>query len=127
MQILSRYPVSEAELLAHCGRPVGAVLANGDCVCGILDRVHDGHLVFRPITGVPEAQVAQFRHSIKRNFRPGGRNRKPAGRQATTSAWGFGGGYPYGWRYGNYGWGAGWWWLLPLFLLTALVAFPFWI
>jgi hypothetical protein len=93
-------------------------MQNGESVCGIMERVYDGHLVLRPIDGAPPVSVQNV--NMKRNLRSMKRN------VATTKAYSPGGwGRPYGWGYGNYGWGLGWWWIFPLFWLTAIAAFAF--
>jgi hypothetical protein len=111
MQYLAQSPIMPHHVIPHIGRPVAAILPNGEVVCGIVDRVCDGHLVMRPLDRAPEAAVM----NVTKQPKP----RSPA--KAKIKAWG----YPYGWGYGNYGWGPGWWWIWPLVGLTALAAFPF--
>jgi hypothetical protein len=99
-----------------------------------MHRIHDGHLVLRPIGNMPEAAIQSIQAAaskqgkklvqttgMKKSFRVLGRQ------MATTKAWGYGGfaGRPYGWGFGNYGWGAGWWWIFPLFWLAAIAAWGF--
>lgn len=129
MQMLAQYPIKEENIAAFFGRPVVALLPDGEVVGGIVDRVHDGHLVMRPID-LPDAVVQNVRESAKNLKHPAGpkaKNKASAGKtgRAKTSAFGYPG-YPLGWGYGNFGWGVGWWWIWPLLFITALFAFPFW-
>jgi hypothetical protein len=118
--------------MPHMGRPVVAITHEGDAICGIMDRVHDGHLVMRPFGNMPEAAIRSIQAAaskqgkklvqttaMKKSFRVLGRQ------IATTKAWGGYPGRPYGWGYGNYGWGFGWWWIFPLFWLAAIAAWGF--
>ncbi|WP_248924769.1 hypothetical protein [Paenibacillus hamazuiensis] len=125
MQFLAQYPVSADLVTPYVGRPVAAITGDGDFAYGIIDRIHDGHLVMRPIGNVPEAVVANFKKSMKKSLGP--RLKQMKFEKPKIKAWGgFGfGGYPFGWGFGNFGWGAGWWWIFPLFLLAAIAAFPF--
>lgn len=118
MQLLAQYPVSADVIERHTGRPVMAMLGNGEFVCGIIDRVHDGHLVMRPVTNAPEATIAGLKKSMKK---------LNVMEKVQTKAYYNGGNTAYGsgYGYGNYGWGAGWWWIFPLFFLAAIAAFPF--
>lgn len=129
MQLIAQYPVNEAALGSYFGRPVGAVLANGDFVYGIMDRVYDGNLVLRPLNNVPQAALAQIKKSVKTKMKNMKLPKIPYSKEAMskvrTTAWGGWGGYPYGWGFGNWGWGAGSWWIWPLLFLAALFAFPF--
>ncbi len=122
MEILAQHPITEAQLNPYVGRPVGAVLPDGDMVFGTFDRIHEGHVVFRPATGLSTSSIQRMKQNLKSNP-----TIQSALQKAKTRAWGHGvyGGYPYGWGYGNFGWGIGWWWILPLFFLAALVALPF--
>ncbi|MDR0268064.1 hypothetical protein [Paenibacillus sp.] len=118
MQLLAQYPVSADICDNYKGRPVMAMLVNGEMVCGVIDRIHDGHLVMRPVNNVPTAAISSLKKSMKES---------KGLEKVRTKAYNGYDGTPYnvGYGYGNYGWGAGWWWILPLFVLTALVAFPF--
>lgn len=122
MQMIARYPVSNELIEPHVGRPVVAMLHDGEMVCGVIDRVHDGHLFLKPVHGVPEATIQSVKKSMKKSVGPV--SKRPEKLQTKAFAGGFGG-YPYGYGYGNFGWGAGWWWIFPLFLLTALATVPF--
>ncbi|UJF33507.1 hypothetical protein [Paenibacillus hexagrammi] len=121
MQLLAQYPVAAEHVMPHIGRPIAAMLPGGDVVYGIVDRVHDGNLVLRPIENVPEASVLALKNNLQAQARK--KNLKINQEKARTKAWG----YPYGlgWGYGNYGWGLGWWGIWPLFWLTALAVLPF--
>jgi len=127
MQILCQYPVTAQAVLPHCGRPVAAILPDGDIACGILDRVHDGCIVLRPL-GTPEATILNYKKNIKSHpkFKALIQKEKAAKnvKRAKINAFGFGG-YPFGWGYGNWGWGLGWWGIFPLFTLLALATLPF--
>lgn len=134
MELLAQYPIEESACLPHVGRPVVAILPNGETVCGVMDRIHEGHLVLRPIEDLPVATVQSLRNSSGKHIealpiKPDMKKKlRVLNKQmATTKAFGSGGfgGRPYGWGYGNYGWGAGWWWIFPLFWLAAIAAFAF--
>lgn len=121
MQILAQYPINANHVNPFIGRPVGAILPDGDLAYGVLDRLHDEHVVLKPIDGVSTAAVQSWKKQMKNHPVV-----KAAMKKVKTKAWGYGGAYPYGWGYGNFGWGAGWWWIWPLFFILALVAWPFW-
>lgn len=122
MQLLAQYPISHEHITPYVGRPVAALLPGGDIVCGVIDRIHEGHIVMKPVQNLPEATVASLKKSLQND--PRVKNRKVP-EKVSTKAFGYPGAYPYGWGYGNYGWGAGWWWIFPLFALAAIAAFPF--
>lgn len=127
MNVLARYPLTEEAVNPHVGRPIVAVTHDGDAVPGVLDRIHENHVIFRPFEE-NSAAIQQWKSKIEKS--PAIQQLKRSAK-AKTRAWGHGGGYgggygyPYGWGYGNYGWGAGWWWIWPLFMILAFVSFPF--
>ncbi|KZE76691.1 hypothetical protein AV654_03045 [Paenibacillus elgii] len=97
----------------YIGRPIGAFLPDGEFVCGIVECVHNGNLVLRPL-GIPEAAVQNIKNRIATNprFRKSHlkckRNMKQMTIKEKARIKAFGGfGYPFGWGYGNWGWGAG--------------------
>lgn len=115
MQLIAHHPLTEAVVHPHCGRPVAAMLANGDVVCGVLHKVENGHIYMTPIHHMPTAAVAQIKNQVSAQMKM---TKLPApsvrhSGQAKINAWGFG---PWGW---------GWGWIFPLFFLTALFTFPF--
>ncbi len=107
MELIAQYPITETVITPHIGRPVAAVLANGDVCCGIIDRVHDGHLFMRPIE-VPQATVANLQKKIKAH--PSVKHATNRMEKVQTKAFGWGWGFP---------------WIWPLLGLTALFALPF--
>ncbi|KIL37888.1 hypothetical protein SD70_30050 [Gordoniibacillus kamchatkensis] len=124
MQLLCQYPIAASSVTPYIGRAVAACTADGDVVCGVIDRIHDGHLVMRPLENVPDAAIASLKQSLAKNPRVNDIKSKMK-EKARIKAWGYPGAYPFGWGYGNWGWGLGWWWIWPLFFLAALAAFPF--
>lgn len=132
MTFLAQYPINESLVNPYIGRQVGAVTPDGEVICGIIECIHKGNLVLRPLGNVPETVIQSIRQKMKADPKIGSalvkskRKMKPMTIKNKARIKAFGGyGYPYGWGYGNWGWGAGWWWIWPLFALTALVALPF--
>ncbi|MFC0210954.1 hypothetical protein ACFFK0_00590 [Paenibacillus chartarius] len=123
MRILAQSPIMADHITPYYGKAIAAVLPSGDVVCGIVDRVHEGHLFMRPIENVPEAYVLSLKKSLGAKYKNKAQVKALAGAGAAAGA-GFGG-FPLGWGFGNFGWGAGLWWVFPLFLLAALAALPF--
>ncbi|MCM3272324.1 hypothetical protein [Paenibacillus elgii] len=128
MTLIGEYPLSESLVNPYIGRPIGAFLPDGEFVCGIVECVHNGNLVLRPL-GIPEAAVQNIKNRIATNPRfrkshlKSKRNMKQMTIKEKARIKAFGGfGYPFGWGYGNWRWGAGWWWIWPLVALTALLA-----
>jgi hypothetical protein len=121
LELIAQYPITESAISPHCGRPVAALLANGEFVCGILERVHEGNIILRPPDDLPEATLSQIKKSVEAKAKKMNFPKKPSSTRdlskPRTSAFGFGG-------YGGWGWGGGSW-ILPLLFLTALFAFPF--
>jgi hypothetical protein len=66
-QLLAQYPVSADLCENYKGRPVMAMLLNGEVVCGVIDRIHDGHLVMRPVNNVPDATITSLKKSMKQS------------------------------------------------------------
>lgn len=131
MEILASYPLSGELVSPHIGRQVCVMLADGSEAYGVIDRIHDGHIVMRPFALESEAVIRKqatpaARRRLAANIRSYQARQSVARKgKASVKALGFGrGAYPYGWSYGNYGWGAGWWFVLPLFFLTALLTAP---
>lgn len=120
MQLLCQAPIGAGQVTPYIGRPVAAITAEGEIECGIIHCIHDGYLVMKPLEGVPEATVLSLKKSLKNDPRLL-KMRKPP-EKARIKAWGA---YPFGWGFGGYPWGAGLWWIWPLFFLAALAAFPF--
>lgn len=132
MTLIGQYPLNESLINPYIGRPVGAVLPDGEVICGIVECIHNGNLVLRPLR-IPEAAVLNIKNKLASNPRFRAANLKAKRNmkhmtlkeKAKIKAFGGGFGYPFGWGFGNWGWGAGWWWIWPLLALTALIALPF--
>ncbi|TBL71029.1 hypothetical protein [Paenibacillus thalictri] len=125
MKPLATFPYSEQALSPHCGEPVVAVLQTGEVVAGVIDKVHGGQLILKPLQLKP-AWVKSIRQSlmaqphVKTLIQ---KKKRPSGKQAKAQTRAFGFGYP--------GIGAGFGFggalVLSLLVLAALFVFPFWI
>ncbi len=111
MPLVARYPMTEAMLQPYCGQYVAAMTVHGDVVCGVIDCVRDGHLVFRQ-TGATPAQVASMERKIKSDPAIKAEARKRGKKDVKVSFFGAGLGFGLGL-------------VLPLFLLGALFTAPF--
>ena len=131
LTFIGQYPLSESVITPYIGRPVGAILPDGEFVCGVIQCIHNGNLVLKPL-GVPEAAVLSLKKKMGALPQVKGsailqskRNMKRMNLKSRAQIKAFGPyGYPLGWGYGSWGWGAGLWWIWPLFALTALVSLP---
>ncbi|CAM4472223.1 hypothetical protein [Paenibacillus tarimensis] len=134
MHMIACHPIIEDAIQPHCGRTVMAMTHSGDLFTGVMDRIQDGVVYFKPAAGIPQAAVQQFQkqaaaHPAVKRLRKrrnrkaltSGNKTKKAGTQA------FGLGYPgYGYGYPGYGYpGYGLGLAIPLFILAALFAAPF--
>ncbi|UUZ79861.1 hypothetical protein LJK88_33200 [Paenibacillus sp. P26] len=60
----NHWPVPNESLInPYIGRPVGAVLPDGEVVCGIVECIHNGNLVLRPL-GIPEAAIQKIKNRV---------------------------------------------------------------
>ncbi|XEC94844.1 hypothetical protein AB6A23_26780 [Paenibacillus tarimensis] len=133
MKLISQYPCTAELIQPYCGRQVVAVTHYGDTITGVIDRVSDGIVYFRP-AGAPQAAIRSMQrkvlsHSKVRKIRSKkkatNRNITISGKlsgKAKTSAWGFG--YPgFGFGFPGFGLGAAALaFTIPLILLAALFA-----
>ncbi|HEX7057931.1 MAG TPA: hypothetical protein VF260_12160 [Bacilli bacterium] len=103
MHLICSYPIQEAAVLPHCGKQVAVVLADGDVACGVIDGVRDGNLLLRPAAGV---DITAIRNKLLAHPKV-----KAAMQKADTKAF-----FPF---FNPF------LWAIPLFLIAALFAFPF--
>lgn len=135
MKLIATCPVEADAVRPYCGQPVLAQTIHGDVVVGVLDRVADGMVWLKPL-GLPEASVRSLRQTIRKGGKATGRRKggKPGRvvilngertKKAGTSLFGVPGSGPFGFGYGPFGYRAGLAFALPLFVLLALFALPF--
>lgn len=110
MNLLCSYPVQADAVLPYSNKPIVAMTTSGEWVPGVIDGVRDGVLYLKPVS--KEVGVAMIQRAKKYN-----KSKLPARNKAKTKAFGF----PY------YPYASGLAIALPLFLLAALFAFPFFV
>ena len=84
------YPITEDKLAPYIGKPVCAVLHNGDCIQGIISEVRHGQIFFT--TGAPPGTTVSGKaKAAKQGKKTGSRSTRSTGHKpnADVSSWGY--------------------------------------
>jgi hypothetical protein len=121
VHLICRHPVQADAVQSYCGQTIAAMTIHGDMIVGTLQSVGDGQIVLTPVSA-PAAQVQSLKKQMAQ--KQGKRKGKNVVLQDKADVSFFGAGFG-GFGAGLGGFGAGLGFTIPLFLLAALFADPF--